>query len=220
VQRSLESFYNSYWSAESAAPDDDPTTPRRLSLLREYARNGNGNVAVDVGCGRGVFTNALAKLGYQAVGIDLSAKAVEAARRAYPSLTFCTYTSQGKIPLEPESVDLVWCSEVIEHVFDVYGFLSEINRVSKRGARLLLTTPYHGRLKGCLIALFEFGRHFDPYVSHIRFFDKSSLRRCLRDAGFAARAWRGIGRLWPLYRSFLVCAEKAGAPRQRPPIRG
>ena len=48
-----------------------------------------------------------------------------------------------EIPLEGSSVDLVWCSEVLEHVPDTAGLLSEVRRVLKTGGRLLATTPSH-----------------------------------------------------------------------------
>ncbi len=59
----------------------------------------------------------------------------------------------GTIPFGHGEFDLVWCSEVLEHVPDTIGLLTEARRVLKRGGRLLVTVPDHGRLKRTLIAL-------------------------------------------------------------------
>lgn len=214
-----DDFYEQYWEDPSSAPPHrDPTTPQRLALLRKYSGEGKGKVALDIGCGLGVFTDALTQMRFRAIGIDISENAVVAARAKWPCSRFDTYTEDGKIPLDNESVDLVWCSEVIEHQFDVYDFLSEINRTMKTGGSLILTTPYHGLLKNLLIVLSKFAKHFDPYSSHIRFFNRQSLAKCFADAGFTVTKWAAYGRTWPVYRSFFVFAQKTSGPVQKPPI--
>jgi len=97
--------------------------------------------------------------------------------------------------------------------------LAEINRVLRPGGLYLLTTPYHGVLKNILISLMKFDRHFDPEVSHIRFFDKRGLARCLGRAGFEPVSWSGIGRIWGLYCTWFVVCEKQSPP-QSPPFKG
>jgi len=214
-----DDYYERYWEDPSSAPPHrDPTTPQRLTLLRKYGDEGEGKMALDLGCGLGVFTDALTQRGFRTRGIDLSENALAAARDKWPSYRFDSYNEDGMIPLDNECVDLVWCSEVIEHQFDVYNFLCEINRTMKTGGSLILTTPYHGLIKNLLIVLSKFPKHFDPYRSHIRFFNKQSLAKCLADAGFTATKWVAYGRIWPVYRSLFVCATKTSAPAQKPPI--
>ncbi len=219
-QTRKDDYYERYWDNSSLAPPNrDPTTPQRLALLREYSGEGEGKMALDIGCGLGVFTDALTQRGFRIIGVDISENAVAAARAKWPSCYFDTYTEDGKIPLDNESVDLVWCSEVIEHQFDIYDFLSEVNRVMKCHARLILTTPYHGLIKNLFIVLGKFDKHFDPYTSHIRFFNRKSLAKCLVDAGFTVTKWAAYGRIWPMYRSFFVCAKKTSTPAKKPPVR-
>jgi SAM-dependent methyltransferase len=90
------------------------------------------------------------------------------------------------LPLEDQSVDAVWAGEVLEHVLDPVATLAETRRVLRFGGRLLLTTPYHGRVATALLSLrgHAFDEHFDPRADHLRFFTARTLRSLLSDAGF------------------------------------
>jgi 2-polyprenyl-3-methyl-5-hydroxy-6-metoxy-1,4-benzoquinol methylase len=97
----------------------------------------------------------------------------------------------------------VWCSEVLEHVGDTDHLLLEVRRVLQPGGRLLATVPFHGRVKGALIALGRFEAHFDPTGDHLRFYTRRSLAGALRGAGLEpvrVRAWGGP----PLLRTGLT----------------
>jgi hypothetical protein len=66
--------------------------------------------------------------------------------------------------------------------------------VLRRGGRLLVTVPFHGRVQGALVALTRFEAHFDPLGQHLRFFTRRSLTSTLDAAGFEAidvRPWGG-----------------------------
>lgn len=215
------SFYERYWrDGDHAIPRTDPTIGLRMAHLRRLAGDGAGKRALDIGCGGGIFSAALHEMKYQTLGVDLSSNAVAFAANEYPDVEFRACGPDGAIPAEDNTFDMVWCSEVIEHVFDVFAFLSEINRVTKPGGRLLLTTPYHGLIKNTLIALVRFDRHYDPYISHIRFFTPKSLRKCLTDTGFAIQSCQGISRRWPVCQMMLACAAKGRAPGERPFCKG
>jgi ubiquinone/menaquinone biosynthesis C-methylase UbiE len=54
---------------------------------------------------------------------------------------------EGPLPFKDNSFDVVWASEVIEHVADTARWLSEVRRVLAPSGRLLVTTPSHGRLR-------------------------------------------------------------------------
>jgi 2-polyprenyl-6-hydroxyphenyl methylase/3-demethylubiquinone-9 3-methyltransferase len=206
-------FYESYWSRRDAPPDHDPTTPaRKRGLLESLHRFGvpqSGRI-LDLGCGAGEFSQFIANAGYRPVGIDIAEAAIDRARREHPQLEFRVMNADLTIPANPAEFDAVWSTEVIEHVFDVHLHFCEINRVLRDGGVCILTTPFHGRLKNILISLLKFDRHFDPDGGHIRFFDRRGLDRCLTRAGLQPVLWGGIGRIWPLYRTWFVVARKSG----------
>lgn len=214
-------FYEKYWSGESAAPDNDPTTTDRKAKLRDaLASVQPGSPILDLGCGRGEFSSFIRELGFKPTGADLSTTVVDYCRTKHPGITFETMGTPDRLPFKDGSFSAVWSSEVIEHVFDIHAWLSEVNRVLTPKGLVILTTPYHGKLKNVFIALTKFSKHFDPEVSHIRFFDKAGLDRCLCRAGFEPIKWDGIGRFWPLHRTWFVVASRSSEPQSPPEISG
>ena len=139
---------------------------------------------LDLGCGAGRFLRALRDAGADPVGVELSAQAAERAHQNVPGVDVRLLTEDGSIPLGHGEVDLIWCSEVLEHIPDVGHALLEMRRVLRRGGRALLTVPYHSRIAGAAIALTRFEEHFDPLGQHVRFFTRRSLTTALNHAGF------------------------------------
>ena len=178
----MREFYEGVWAA---LPDDpEPWAwERRRALLLAEARPGER--VLDLGCGAGRFVAALRAAGVDAIGTEIAEAALERARRNVPGGDFRLVESDGSLPLGHGEVDLVWCSEVLEHVPDTVALLTEARRVLARGGRLLVTVPDHGRLRRTLIALLRYERHYDPLGQHVRFYTRRSLARALHATGFA-----------------------------------
>ena len=192
--------YEDFWA--DAPQDPEPWAwERRRSLLLGEVRAGER--VLDLGCGAGRFVAALRDAGAEAVGVELAEAALERARRNAPGADLRLVEPDGSLPLDHASVDLVWCSEVLEHVADTAYLLLEVRRVLRPGGRLLVTVPFHGPVKAALIALARFDAHFDPLGQHLRFYTRSSLSATLQRSGFEAvrvRAWGGA----PLLRTGLT----------------
>jgi SAM-dependent methyltransferase len=178
----VRAYYESFW--EDAPQDPEPWAwARRRALLLGEARHGER--VLDLGCGTGRFVAALRDAGADAVGVELAETALRRARENAPGADLRLVEPDGSLPLDHGSFDLVWCSEVLEHVPDTAHLLLEARRVLRSGGRLLVTVPYHGRLKNVLIALLRFDAHFDPLGQHVRFFTGRSLQTTLEHSGFA-----------------------------------
>ena len=93
-----------------------------------------------LGSGSGDFTALLAQAGAHPVGVEVAQAALDRARQRHPELDFRLVPIDGPLPLEDNSFDLVWASEVIEHIADTARSLSEIRRVLVPRGRLLVTT--------------------------------------------------------------------------------
>jgi ubiquinone/menaquinone biosynthesis C-methylase UbiE len=160
-----------------------------------------GERALDVGCGTGEFTAALADAGASAVGVDVAEAALQRARARHPSLDFRLVPIEGPLPFEDNSFDVVWASEVIEHVTDTARWLSEIRRVLAPRGRLLVTTPSHGRLR---VALHGVERFSEPLGDHLHLYTTASLRGLLDEFGFASVEVRAVDGLPLLRRSLFA----------------
>jgi SAM-dependent methyltransferase len=193
----VRGFYESFWQD---APDGPPWAwDQRKALLLGEAKPGER--VLDLGCGAGAFLTALRDAGADPVGAEIAEAAAERARATGVEVRLLE--ADGTLPFGHGEFDLVWCSEVLEHVPDALGLLQETRRVLKPGGRALLTVPYHGRFQAAAVALTRFEAHFDPMGQHVRFFTRSSLTAILEAAGFEPRVWPVLRR-----RSLAVLARR------------
>jgi ubiquinone/menaquinone biosynthesis C-methylase UbiE len=176
--------------------------PPELALRRRFMLGhvGVGDRALDLGCGDGRFTAELAGAGATVLGVDVAEAALERARARNPGLDFQLVETDADLPLADNSFDLVWASEVIEHISDTARWLSEVRRVLVPRGRLLITTPSHGRLRVLLGGMERFS---PPLGDHLHLYTRSSLRRLLEEFGFAEVSVRTAGGV-PLWRRFLL----------------
>jgi ubiquinone/menaquinone biosynthesis C-methylase UbiE len=179
----MREFYESTWE-RLGADLDPPLFERRRTFLLAHVQPGDR--VLDLGCGDGRFCAELAAAGAEPVGADVAEGALRRARTRVPDARFELVDPHGPLPFADCEFDVVWSSEVIEHVADTARWLSELRRVLRPAGRLLLTTPAHGRLTAARIALRGFERGFDPRGEHLRFYTRRSLRELLDDFGFDA----------------------------------
>jgi 2-polyprenyl-3-methyl-5-hydroxy-6-metoxy-1,4-benzoquinol methylase len=145
-----------------------------------------GERVLDVGCGEGRFAAVLVDAGAKVTGIDVAAEPLRRAHVRRPELDLRQVQAEGAWPLEDASFDVVWAGEVIEHLRDTAGWLSEVRRVLRSGGKLLLSTPDHGRLRmlGWALRMRAFDAHFDPRADHLRFYSSRTLTELLEEFGF------------------------------------
>jgi SAM-dependent methyltransferase len=193
----VRDYYEELWERLPQQLEPPDWTLRRRFLLGEVRP---GDRALDLGSGAGEFTAALADAGAAVVGVDVAEAALSRARAAHPELDFRRASIDGPLPFPDGAFDLVWSSEVIEHVADTARWLSEVRRVLSPGGRLLLTTPSHGRLR---VALGGVERFSEPLGDHLHLYTRSSLRTLLDEFGFDEVSVRAAGGA-PLFRRLLL----------------
>ena len=193
----MRDYYEQLWERlpERLAP---PEFERRKALLMGALRPGDH--VLDLGCGEGDFAALAAELGATVVGVEVAVAALHRARSKHPQLDFRLAPVDGPLPLGDGSFDLVWASEVIEHVADTAVWLSELRRVLHPGGRVLLTTPAHGRLR---LALHGLERYSEPLGDHLHLYTRRSLSSVLAEFGFDEIQARAVGGR-PLMRRMLV----------------
>jgi ubiquinone/menaquinone biosynthesis C-methylase UbiE len=185
VARSSSSTYpDEIWAS---VPADRPVDETALAWALEIvARAGGRPRVLDLGCGDGRITGALAAAGAEVTGVDPSAVALERARSAHPDLPFASTAQGGLLPFEDGSFDVLVCINVLEHVADTQRFMSEARRVLAPGGRIAIAVPFHGRLAGAWSALTSFERVHDPLEPTLRFYTRRSLEALLGQFGYGA----------------------------------
>lgn len=186
-------YHESLWEA---VPEGTPPLHMQARLEFLLAHVPRGARVLDVGCGEGWFTAALAQTGREAVGIDVAEEPLRRARAREPGLDLRCVPAEGEWHSLPDvSFDAVWAGEVIEHVADTAGWLSEVRRVLRSGGALVLSTPGHELLTRLALGLSgrAFKAHFDPRSDHLRFYTRRTLVALLEDFGFERIETRVVG---------------------------
>jgi SAM-dependent methyltransferase len=139
---------------------------------------------LDLGCGEGLITAALAVPGAEVTGVDASGVALERARAAHPELRFEPPAVDGSLPFPDSDFDVVACLHVLQHVADTQRLMSEARRVLAPGGRIAIAVPFHGRVAGAWQALTSFERVHDPLEPVLRFYTRRSLGSLLAQFGY------------------------------------
>ena len=115
----------------------------RLDFIRQRTVLQAARV-VDVGCGGGILTEALARQAGTVAGVDASAEVIGVARahaaESALSIRYEVLTAEALAAQEPASFDCVVCMELLEHVPDVPSLLRALKDLLKPGGDLFLST--------------------------------------------------------------------------------
>ncbi|MBU0596880.1 class I SAM-dependent methyltransferase [Patescibacteria group bacterium] len=166
---------------------------------------------LDIGCGTGASVIDLKKMfGRRAdvVGIDVVKLQIDIAREKIKknAITADVRWYDGKqFPFSDNSFDAIYTSDVLGHVEDVPFWLSEINRVLKKGGILSMFSEsalgHHAYVRKYL---FRHGLNIDPHAEfHISLYSKHELRKLVSNAGMNIE--KMIGAFWV---AFIVHPEE------------
>jgi ubiquinone/menaquinone biosynthesis C-methylase UbiE len=210
-------YYEKYWTTGHAqySGDNQGYATNLRNWMRAQLRDIAGDATIlEVGCGDGSFTRNLAEHSSRVTAVDISASQIELNTRAHPEIRFVQHDVAQRFPFANEAFDVIWCSEVLEHLFDPGFAVREMHRVLGPGGRLLVTVPYHGVIKDVLIALFKWEEHFSPTNPHIRFFTRKTLSQLAASAGFVEIETTTCGMNKPL-RDLIVATNILLKARKR-----
>lgn len=95
---------------------------------------------LDVGCAHGYFVRAALEAGYDAYGVDVSGSAVEAARRWVGNRVYKGRVETAR-ELRGQRFDVIYCSQLIEHIWDPVPFVCSLRDHLAEGGILVMVTP-------------------------------------------------------------------------------
>ncbi len=180
----VKSFYEDVWAELPEDPKPWEWERRRAILL---ARRPGGASACSIsGAAPGASSPRCATRAPTRSASTWPRARSSARGATCPARTCALLGADGTIPLEDSSVDLVWCSEVLEHVPDTAGLLSEVRRVLATGGPCSSPRPRTTCRAALAIALLRWDAHFDPLGQHVRFYSRRSLARVLDTFAFDA----------------------------------
>jgi len=149
---------------------------------------------LDIGCSTGDWAAYWRNKGWQCAGVDIDNEHVQLARSRRIEAKYCDL-NHDRLPFEDQSFDLVFAGEVIEHLIDTDGFISELYRCLSSGGHLLITTPnlvsFENRLR-ILLGVYPAWVNYNLSGSgHVRAYTPGVLRKQLREHGFEVVVHKG-----------------------------
>jgi SAM-dependent methyltransferase len=164
-------------------------------IAAELGRRGPADTGkvLEIGSGLGYLTASLHRAGYDARGLELSARAVEAARARFGD----HYVVHDISHADPgfDGADVVVMTEVLEHVVDPTALLASIARLLRPGGTALITTPNKSA------AAFDAYWLTDNPPVHLWWFSETTLRLMATQVGlqisFGVTASRQAQPAWP-----------------------
>jgi 2-polyprenyl-6-hydroxyphenyl methylase/3-demethylubiquinone-9 3-methyltransferase len=219
-----------WWDPDGASAMLHKLNPVRLKYIRDMIdqhwqcdehdrRPLEGKTALDVGCGAGLLTEPLARLGAKATGIDAAPELVEAAR---------IHAGQQGLEIDYRAAaveeiagrfDLITSLEVIEHVAHPAAFLSSIAQRLAADGLLILSTPNQTSWSRLMMITLGEGLGQIPKGTHdhAKFITPERMKLLLADAGLKCLdvegvAWsptRGLHLSEDVRLNYLVAAMRA-----------
>ncbi len=157
--KQFSSLSNKWWDKSGPFSALHKMSNARIEFIRQNAsRILNSDKAknyslegincIDIGCGGGILSERLKRLGANVTGIDASQSSINVAKehaiKSRLEIYYKCISTSKFIELEKEKVinkfDLVVASEVIEHVKNRKSFLSDISKLCRRGGLIVFTT--------------------------------------------------------------------------------
>ncbi len=166
----------------------------------------SAGVVIEAGCGEGYGAAVLSDAGFQVVAVDYEQSVVDHVRRRYPQVeVMCA--GLDRLPIAMGRADAVVSLQVIEHLWDLPGFLAESARVLRSGGVIVVSTPNRPTFSP---GLARGEKPTNPF--HVEEFDAEQVGQMLETSGFHDVSVLGVhhgGRIrrWEAEHGSIVAAH-------------
>lgn len=210
----FEALASQWWDPTSQFKPLHDINPLRLRWIDERAALA-GKQVLDVGCGGGILSESMARLGAASVlGIDMG-EAPLAVATLHASQSNVANVHYQRVPVEAlaethaEQFDVVTCLEMLEHVPDPAAVVAACYRLVKPGGQVFFST-INRNPKAWLLAIVgaEYVLNMLPRGTHDyrKFIRPAELGRWLREAGLELQEMTGL-HYNPLSKNYWLAAN-------------
>lgn len=194
----FEALAHRWWDRESEFKPLHDINPLRVNWIDERASIA-GKKVLDVGCGGGILSEAMALRGAQVTGIDMGEAPLAVARlhqlETGVDVTYRQITAEALAQEMPEQFDVVTCLEMLEHVPDPASIIRACYQLVKPGGQVFFST-INRNPKAFLFAIVgaEYIMGLLPRGTHEfkKFIRPSELRAWSRAAGLQVQDIIGL----------------------------
>ena len=187
-----------WWDTQGVFKPLHQLNPLRLNYIDSRAQL-SGKQVLDVGCGGGILSEAMAKRGAQVTGIDLAEKSLQVAQlhalEANVQLDYRCVTVEALAQEKPQTFDVVTCMEMLEHVPDPASVVRACAALVKPGGHVFFST-LNRNAKAYLMAVVgaEYVLNLLPRGTHdySKFIKPSELAAWMRQAGLELQHQTGV----------------------------
>ncbi len=139
----FEAIASRWWDPESEFRPLHDINPLRLNYIDERSPL-SGKTVIDIGCGGGILSEAMAKRGAQVTGIDMGKAPLSVAKlhklESGVEITYLHSTAEDMAEQHAEQFDIVTCLEMLEHVPDPASVIKACARLVKPGGHVYFST--------------------------------------------------------------------------------
>ncbi len=188
-----------WWDVNSEFRPLHQINPLRLDWINNLSSI-KDKAVLDVGCGGGILSDAMARAGATVTGIDLATKSLKVAQlhaleTQTPNVTYREVSAEALAAEAPEQFDVVTCMEMLEHVPDPASIVKACATLVKPGGWVFFST-LNRNPKSFLFAIVgaEYVLNLLPKGTHefAKFIKPSELAAHCRSAGLALKATKGL----------------------------
>lgn len=197
------------WTEQGLGPAHRYLLPAVVKALQLSG----ARTVLDLGCGNGAVTSALARMGFEMTGMDNSETGLAIAREKYPGISFVHANIDTLLNDNlNQKFDAVIAIEVIEHLLLPRSLFQRAREALKPNGTLIVTTPYHGYVKNLALAMTnKFDSHWHPLrdYGHVKFFSPATLTQLFSEQSFSIENVGRLGRIPLLAKSMIVQGQAA-----------
>lgn len=194
----FEALASRWWDRNSEFKPLHDINPLRMGYIDSIV-NVAGKKVLDVGCGGGILTEALAHRGARVTGIDMGEAPLSVARlhllESGLEIDYQQNSAEEFARQHPGEFDVVCCLEMLEHVPDPASVLQSCHALLKPGGDLIVST-INRNPKSYLFAILgaEYILRLLPRGTHEyqKFIRPSELARFARQAELQLQGERGM----------------------------